>query len=153
MLEAYVAGEPIQFRLPMDEDNPTWFFGEPINDKAAKRWKYLREYAEKKAMEAHRSDSVERIVSAADAATGQERVFLAQRISKIENAPPDGRTITDQTEIQEFIGQLLDVPLGQLFACLSGMARLKDITFRGDPVPGVTERTEQGGGEGPEGGE
>ena len=152
MIEAFVAGEAVAFRLPNDEDNPTIWHAVPINDKQAKRWQYLREYAEKKAAEAHRADSVEKVLSTADSATDQERAFLASLVVKIENAPPDGKTITDQAEIRTLIGGLQAQPYALLIACLNGGHRLADLTFRRDPVSGDAEREEQGGSGGSEGG-
>ena len=144
MLNTYLAGVDVPIHLPGDDDNPTLFYIEPMNAESTAVWHALQELAARKATELLEDDTPDSAAVGARARVSQQISFLASRTKRIENAPPDGRTIEGLSDVTAYLRTLLYIQHNRLVGAFMDDNELKPLLFRPDPVPGTE------GGEGPD---
>lgn len=135
MLNTYLAGTDIPIHLPGDDDNPTLFYIQPMTAESTSIWHALQELASKKATELLEDDTPESVTAQARARVDAQVSFLASRISRVENAPPDGGTLEGVTEITTYLRGLLFMQHNQLVAAFMDDNELRPLLFRPHPVP------------------
>lgn len=144
MLNTYLAGEDVPIHLPGDDDNPTLFYIQPMNAESSAVWHALQELAGKKAAELLEDDTADSVSSQARARVDQQVSFLASRITRIENVPPDGRELVGISAITAFLRGLLFMQHNHLISAFMDDNALRPLLFRPDPLPGTE------GGAGPD---
>ena len=137
MLNTYLAGADVPIHLPGDDDNPTLFYIQPMTAESTSIWHALQELAGRKAAELLEDDTAESVTAQARARIDQQISFLASRITRITNAPPDGRTLEGLTAIAEYLRGLLFMQHNTLVAAFMDDNELRPLLFRPDPVPGA----------------
>jgi hypothetical protein len=136
MLQVFDTGEQVPITLPGDTDNPTIFYGIPTTRRGLARWRALEAYAEKRTKTVAADDTPDAALAIADASVEEELNFLASSIAKIENAWPDGATLTKVDEIRGFLSRLPFVQHVHIRDALMDGTRLRELTFRGNAAAG-----------------
>lgn len=144
MIEAFFEGNARPIHLPDDTENPTVFWAEPITDETWMVWQSLEEWLKKKAAERRPEGTVDAVVESARQQATERRLQIASLIQKIDNAPPDGRTIEGTEAIAAFLKGLPRVPFANLVGAMLGALKTDDLTFRGNTAAGTAEPQESG---------